>query len=63
MFPAVEIKFHYIMKEKRRRCYVLLDDDPKHALKVVNMCMQPNDRVANKEQNSGLDLCHDQKPV
>ncbi|XP_077451200.1 serine/threonine-protein kinase 11-interacting protein [Stigmatopora argus] len=33
MFPAVEIHFDYIMKEKKRRCYVLLDDDPQQALK------------------------------
>ncbi|XP_057685959.1 serine/threonine-protein kinase 11-interacting protein [Corythoichthys intestinalis] len=33
MFPAVEIQFDYIMKEKKRKCYVLLDHDPQQALK------------------------------
>ncbi|XP_019712153.1 serine/threonine-protein kinase 11-interacting protein isoform X2 [Hippocampus comes] len=48
MFPAVEIKFHYIMKEKRQRCYVLLDDDPKQALKdlvdVLSLVAEANRR-------------------
>ena len=33
-FPAVELHFDYISKAKRRRCYVLLDDDPQQAAKV-----------------------------
>ncbi|XP_072235448.1 serine/threonine-protein kinase 11-interacting protein [Leuresthes tenuis] len=32
-FPAVELHFDYISKAKRRRCYVLLDDDPQQAAK------------------------------
>lgn len=34
MLPAVELHFDYISKDKRRRCYVLLDDDPHQALQV-----------------------------
>lgn len=34
MFPAVELQFDYISREKRRRRYVLLDDDPQQALQV-----------------------------
>lgn len=33
-FPAVELYFDYISKDKRRRRYVLLDDDPQQALQV-----------------------------
>lgn len=28
MLPAVELHFDYISREKQKRCYVLLDDDP-----------------------------------
>lgn len=34
MLPAVELQFDYISREKRRRRYVLLDDDPQQALQV-----------------------------
>ncbi|XP_035808042.1 serine/threonine-protein kinase 11-interacting protein isoform X2 [Amphiprion ocellaris] len=34
LFPAVDLQFDYINKDKRRRCYVLLDDDPQHALQT-----------------------------
>lgn len=33
-FPAVELHFDYIAKSKRRRSYVLLDDDPHQAAQV-----------------------------
>ncbi|XP_069020138.1 serine/threonine-protein kinase 11-interacting protein isoform X2 [Embiotoca jacksoni] len=35
LFPAVELHFDYINKEKRRRRYVLLDDDPQQALQAL----------------------------
>ncbi|KAK9523989.1 hypothetical protein VZT92_017860 [Zoarces viviparus] len=35
MLPAVELQFDYISREKRRRLYVLLDDDPQQALQAV----------------------------
>ncbi|KAM7365656.1 hypothetical protein PAMP_016571 [Pampus punctatissimus] len=35
MFPAVELQFNYISREKRRRRYVLLDDDPQQALQAL----------------------------
>lgn len=35
MFPAVELQFDYISREKRRRRYVLLDDDPQQALQAL----------------------------
>ncbi|MEQ2173979.1 hypothetical protein GOODEAATRI_003050, partial [Goodea atripinnis] len=34
LFPALELHFDYIVKAKRRRCYVLLDDDPQQAAQV-----------------------------
>lgn len=34
MLPAVELQFAYISREKQRRRYVLLDDDPHQALQV-----------------------------
>ncbi|XP_028255884.1 serine/threonine-protein kinase 11-interacting protein isoform X2 [Parambassis ranga] len=35
MFPAVELQFDYISEAKRRRCYVLLDDEPQQALQAL----------------------------
>lgn len=37
MLPAVELQFDYISRDKKRRCYILLDDDPQQALQVNNM--------------------------
>lgn len=34
VLPAVELHFDYISRDKRRRRYVLLDDDPPQALQV-----------------------------
>lgn len=34
MLPAVELQFNYINRDKKRRCYILLDDDPQQALQV-----------------------------
>ncbi|PWA32146.1 hypothetical protein CCH79_00013354, partial [Gambusia affinis] len=36
LFPAVELHFDYIAKSKRRRTYVLLDDDPHQAAQVLS---------------------------
>uniref|UniRef100_A0A8C8GFT6 Serine/threonine-protein kinase 11-interacting protein n=1 Tax=Oncorhynchus tshawytscha TaxID=74940 RepID=A0A8C8GFT6_ONCTS len=33
--PVVELYFRYISRERRRRCYVMLDDDPQEALTVI----------------------------
>nr|XP_020470912.1 serine/threonine-protein kinase 11-interacting protein isoform X2 [Monopterus albus] len=35
VLPAVELQFDYISREKKRRCYILLDDDPQQALQVL----------------------------
>lgn len=35
ILPAVELQFDYISREKRRRRYVLLDDDPQQALQAL----------------------------
>lgn len=40
MLPAVELQFNYISRDKRRRCYILLDDDPQQALQVNNTHIQ-----------------------
>ncbi|KAM9828882.1 serine/threonine-protein kinase 11-interacting protein isoform 1-T1 [Syngnathus typhle] len=53
MLPAVEIQFDYIMKEKRRRCYVLLDDDPQQALKDLVDVLSPA-AEANRRRDVGL---------
>lgn len=34
VLPAVELHFNYISRDRRRRRYVLLDDDPQQALQV-----------------------------
>ncbi|XP_015229446.1 PREDICTED: serine/threonine-protein kinase 11-interacting protein [Cyprinodon variegatus] len=36
LFPALELHFNYIVKEKRCRRFVLLDDDPQQAAQVLN---------------------------
>ncbi|KAM4710642.1 serine/threonine-protein kinase 11-interacting protein isoform 2-T2 [Anableps anableps] len=35
LLPAVELHFDYIVRTKRRRVYVLLDDDPQQAAQVL----------------------------
>ncbi|KAK1876486.1 Serine/threonine-protein kinase 11-interacting protein [Dissostichus eleginoides] len=35
MLPAVELHFDYISRDKKRRCYVVLDDDPQQALQAL----------------------------
>ncbi|KAM3857116.1 serine/threonine-protein kinase 11-interacting protein [Diretmus argenteus] len=47
MLPAVELQFHYISRERRRRCYVMLDDDPQQALQVLTDVLS---RVAEENQ-------------
>ncbi|XP_012714356.2 serine/threonine-protein kinase 11-interacting protein isoform X1 [Fundulus heteroclitus] len=53
LFPAVELHFHYIVKSKRRRCYILLDDDPQQAAQVLTDILTA---VAeeNQRRDSGL---------
>uniref|UniRef100_A0A7N8XP53 Serine/threonine-protein kinase 11-interacting protein n=1 Tax=Mastacembelus armatus TaxID=205130 RepID=A0A7N8XP53_9TELE len=38
MRPAVSLQFHYISRAKKRRHYVLLDDDPQQSLQVNSPC-------------------------
>ncbi|KAM9396621.1 serine/threonine-protein kinase 11-interacting protein isoform 1-T1 [Salvelinus alpinus] len=46
--PAVELHFRYISRERRRRRYVMLDDDPQEALQalteVLSRVMKENER-------------------
>ncbi|KAK5847903.1 hypothetical protein PBY51_016995 [Eleginops maclovinus] len=35
MLPAVELHFAYISRDKKKRCYVVLDDDPQQALQAL----------------------------
>ncbi|KAM3585336.1 uncharacterized protein V6R79_014870 [Siganus canaliculatus] len=48
MLPAVELQFDYINQEKRRKCYVLLDDEPQEALQaltdVLSLAAEENQR-------------------
>ncbi|KAK2857023.1 hypothetical protein Q5P01_005758 [Channa striata] len=48
ILPAVELQFDYISREKKRRRYVLLDEDPQQALQaltdVLSHVMEENQR-------------------
>ncbi|XP_034034142.1 serine/threonine-protein kinase 11-interacting protein [Thalassophryne amazonica] len=58
--PAVKLQFQYISKEKRRRCYVLLDDDPQQALQaltdVLSRVVEENRRRESKFRPSCVRL-------
>uniref|UniRef100_UPI003AB0FC4F serine/threonine-protein kinase 11-interacting protein n=1 Tax=Centroberyx gerrardi TaxID=166262 RepID=UPI003AB0FC4F len=47
MLPAVKLHFCYISRERRRRCYVMLDDDPQQALQALTDVLS---RVAEENQ-------------
>ncbi|XP_073708377.1 serine/threonine-protein kinase 11-interacting protein [Garra rufa] len=34
-YPALELHFRYISRERRKRCYIMLDDKPQEALQVL----------------------------
>uniref|UniRef100_UPI0037E8D0BE serine/threonine-protein kinase 11-interacting protein n=1 Tax=Semicossyphus pulcher TaxID=241346 RepID=UPI0037E8D0BE len=53
MLPAVELLFDYISSEKRRRCYVLLDDDPQQALQALTDVLS---HVAEENQRRDSEL-------
>ncbi|GLD63425.1 serine/threonine-protein kinase 11-interacting protein isoform X1, partial [Lates japonicus] len=53
MRPAVELQFDYISREKRRRRYVLLDDDPQQALQALTDVLSP---VAEENQRRDSEL-------
>uniref|UniRef100_A0A4W6F133 Serine/threonine-protein kinase 11-interacting protein n=1 Tax=Lates calcarifer TaxID=8187 RepID=A0A4W6F133_LATCA len=53
MRPAVELQFDYISREKRRRRYVLLDDDPQQALQALIDVLSP---VAEENQRRDSEL-------
>ncbi|XP_060888124.1 serine/threonine-protein kinase 11-interacting protein isoform X2 [Labrus mixtus] len=53
MLPAVELQFDYISREKRRRRYVLLDDDPLQALQALTDVLS---HVAEENQRRVLEL-------
>ncbi|XP_073318442.1 serine/threonine-protein kinase 11-interacting protein isoform X2 [Pagrus major] len=53
MLPAVELQFDYINREKRRRCYVLLDDDPQQALQALTDVLS---HVAEENQRRDSEL-------
>ncbi|KAK6325470.1 hypothetical protein J4Q44_G00048120 [Coregonus suidteri] len=48
ILPAVELHFRYISRERRRRRYVMLDDDPQEALQalaeVLSRVVEENER-------------------
>uniref|UniRef100_A0A669CBJ8 Serine/threonine-protein kinase 11-interacting protein n=1 Tax=Oreochromis niloticus TaxID=8128 RepID=A0A669CBJ8_ORENI len=54
-FPAVELYFDYISKDKRRRRYVLLDDDPQQALQALTDILS---NVVEENQRRVSELCH-----
>ncbi|XP_022531059.2 serine/threonine-protein kinase 11-interacting protein [Astyanax mexicanus] len=49
LLPALELHFSYISRERRKRCYVLLDDDPQEALQalaeVLSRVAEENERL------------------
>lgn len=51
--PAMELRFNYISREKRRRRYVLLDDDPQQALQALTEVLH---RVVEENQRHMLGL-------
>ncbi|XP_044043779.1 serine/threonine-protein kinase 11-interacting protein isoform X2 [Siniperca chuatsi] len=53
MFPAVELQFDYISREKRWRRYVLLDDDPQQALQALTDVLS---HVAEENQRRDSEL-------
>uniref|UniRef100_A0A8C2XPG4 Serine/threonine-protein kinase 11-interacting protein n=1 Tax=Cyclopterus lumpus TaxID=8103 RepID=A0A8C2XPG4_CYCLU len=53
MLPAVELQFDYISREKRRRLYVLLDDDPQQALQALTDVLT---HVAEENQRRDAEL-------
>ncbi|XP_061744947.1 serine/threonine-protein kinase 11-interacting protein [Nerophis ophidion] len=58
VFPAVEVQFDSIKKEKRRRHYVLLDDNPQQALQdlsdVLSLVVEANCRRGTEIVPSSL---------
>ncbi|XP_054480058.1 serine/threonine-protein kinase 11-interacting protein isoform X3 [Anoplopoma fimbria] len=53
MLPAVELQFDYISREKRRRLYVLLDDDPQQSLQALTDVLT---HVAEENQRRASEL-------
>lgn len=53
MLPAAELQFDYINREKRRKCYVLLDDDPQQALQALTDVLS---HVAEENQRRDSEL-------
>nr|XP_046238382.1 serine/threonine-protein kinase 11-interacting protein isoform X4 [Scatophagus argus] len=53
VLPAVELQFDYISQDKRRRCYVLLDDDPQQALQALTDVLS---HVAEENQRRDSEL-------
>ncbi|CAJ1086801.1 serine/threonine-protein kinase 11-interacting protein isoform X3 [Xyrichtys novacula] len=53
MLPAVELQFDYISREKRRRRYVLLDEDPQEALQALTDVLS---QVAEENQRRDSEL-------
>ncbi|XP_023185719.1 serine/threonine-protein kinase 11-interacting protein isoform X4 [Xiphophorus maculatus] len=52
-FPAVELHFDYIAKSKRRRSYVLLDDDPHQAAQCLRCRSEFSSHLAAGEEEDG----------
>ncbi|XP_072539908.1 serine/threonine-protein kinase 11-interacting protein [Salminus brasiliensis] len=58
--PALELHFSYISRERQRRRYVLLDDDPQEALQaladVLSRVVEENERQVEKAKPQGVRL-------
>ncbi|XP_028987169.1 serine/threonine-protein kinase 11-interacting protein isoform X2 [Betta splendens] len=54
MRPAVELQFDYISRDKRRKRYVFLDDDPQEALQVLTDVLS---RAVEENRRRDSELC------
>ncbi|XP_048056843.1 serine/threonine-protein kinase 11-interacting protein [Megalobrama amblycephala] len=52
--PALELHFRYISRERRKRCYIMLDDKPQEALQVLaevlSRFVEENKRQVDEER-------------
>ncbi|KAI4900844.1 hypothetical protein NFI96_018189 [Prochilodus magdalenae] len=60
LHPALELHFSYISRERRKRRYVMLDDDPHEALQalaeVLSKVAEENKRQVEEDKQQGVQL-------
>ncbi|KAK2889030.1 hypothetical protein Q8A67_014405 [Cirrhinus molitorella] len=54
-YPALELHFRYISRERRKRCYIMLDDKPQEALQVLeevlSRIVEENNQQVDEERS------------